>query len=379
MRGVYQYARGTGWHVLVIDRERQLSSLGKLVRFWKPIGCIAEGVIAAPSLIRRALGCLPLVFCDVSPTVHDDAKWHGRACFVKHDSVATTKLAMRELLNSQMRNVAFVGAMSRLYWSDERLRAFRAELFRAGRTGHAFTCEGNGPFADILVFQKKLKSWLMDLPKPCGILAANDLMGELVVLACRELGLDIPNQVMLIGIDNEELRCEHVEPTLSSVEPDFAGAGYAAACLLDELIKGTAKTGEYRYFGPSRIVRRQSSTMLKKWNTTVQRALEKIRLEACGGLGAASVLASMGGSRSRAERLFRQVTGCSVYEKIEERRLEEVVRMLEQEDVKISAIADFCGYKSKSFLRKRFHEKFGMSMSDWRNRGGGNSVKKAER
>lgn len=368
LKGVYAYAAKHGWHVMVIDREHQNLVIGKLVDFWKPIGCIAEGVLGVPGLMSKALNRLPLVFCDVGPKVHDDQRWARYACFVKHDSVATTKMALSELERLDLEHMAYVGAVERLYWSEERRMTFLEMVKGNFGVGHVFPARQSMHFVDVMEFQRQLKTWIANLPKPCGILAANDLMGEQVILACHDLEIDIPNQIALVGIDNDEFRCEHVVPTLSSVEPDFERAGYLSAELLHDLIEGKVLPGEYRYFGPSRIVRRQSSSVTKVKSAMIQRALEKIRLEACSGINAATVLAVMGCSRSKAERVFRQATGCSVQEKIEERRLEEAKRLLSNAEIKIDAIANFCGYKSGSFLRRRFRERFGMSMSEWRNR-----------
>lgn len=366
LKGVYEYAKRRAWHVMVIDRAQQNEGFGRLVQFWKPIGCIAEGIVNVSALRVKSVPHLPVVFCDVSPAAISDRHWLTTACFVKHDAVATTRKAYAELMTSGWHDMAFAGDMETLYWSRERQREFQKLVAASGRAGHVFTCESQGPFTDVLDFQSRLKEWLANLPKPCGILAVHDFMGEHVIFACRELGLSIPDQIMVVGIDNEELRCEHANPTLSSVEPDFEKAGYLAAQLLDELSRGVTKPGTYRYFGPARVVRRRSTMLQKMSNAAVQKALEKIRIEACSGLRPVQVLTAMGGSRSSAERLFRQVTGCSVYEKIEQRRLEEVLRQLANEELKIETVASLCGYKTVSFLRMRFREKFGMSMAEWR-------------
>ena len=369
LEGVYAFARKKGWHVLVIDRAQQQTSLRKILAFWRPVGCIVEGMVEATVVTPRTFGSLPVVFCDVSPSVYGKKAWERRASFVKHDSSATTRLAVRELRALEWKNLAYVGFFAPTYWSDERASTFRAETADLIGGAHVFLCDRKHPFRDALDLQRRLRLWLRDVPKPCGILAANDFMGEQVLIACRELGIDIPHQVALIGIDNEELRCENLRPTLTSVEPDFVHAGQLAAELLDDLIAGAAKAGDCRLFGPARIVRRQTTAVTLVRSRVVSDALEMIRLGACSGLKAADVLAAMGGSRSAAERLFRRATGCSVLERIEARRFEEVQRLLARKEVKIDSIADFCGYRSGSFLRKRFKERTGMTMQAWRERG----------
>lgn len=369
LEGVYAFARLRGWHVLVIDMAQQRTSIPRLLNFWKPVGCIMEGVVDEDVVKPIAFRKLPVVFCDVSPSVHGKKVWESRAAFVKHDSAATTRLAVRELKALGWRNLAYVGSFAPAYWSDERASTFRAETADLGDGAHLFLHDPNRPFRDAIDLQSRLRLWLKGVPKPCGILAANDFMGEQVLIACREHGVDIPHQVALIGIDNEELRCENLRPTLTSVEPDFVRAGRLAAELLDDLIAGSAKAGDCRLFGPARIVRRQTTAVTPVRSRVVSEALEMIRLNACNGLKAADVLAAIGGSRSAAERLFRKATGCSVLERIEARRFEEVLRLLSQPEVKIESIANFCGYRSGSFLRKRFKERTGMTMQKWREQG----------
>ena len=369
LKGVYEYAGKRGWHVLVVDRAQFAKSFAGLLDFWRPVGCVVEGAYDANGLRPLFRRGIPLAFCDAGPGARDDPFWSSRACFVVHDPTATTGLVVRELRKTGWRDLAFVGSIAPQSWSSERHDAFcRLVAREKGLRCHSFTCEVNGPFRDGVEFHRRLKSWLADLPKPCAIMAGNDAMGEQVVFACNDLGIALPQQVALIGVDNDELRCEHLSPTLASVEPAFVEAGRISAQLLEGMVAGTVTPGERRSFGPVRFVRRQSAAFTREGNPVVQRALEKIRREACEGVGPAEVLASMGGSRSSAERLFRLETGCSVQEKIEKRRLEEARRLLSDTDLKIEFVAQSCGYRSTSFLRKLFHERLGESPQEWRRR-----------
>ena len=370
LEGVYSFARNNGWRILAIDRKQQLLGVRRILDFWRPVGCIMEGAVDEVVADPRCFGRIPVVFCDVAPAVCGNRTWERRALtsFIKHDSVDTTRLAVKELKSLGRKNLAYVGFVEPTYWSNERAIAFRAETSEWDGEVRYFLYDNGHPFKDALDFQLRLRQWLKTLPKPCSILAANDFMGEQVLAACIELGVDVPHQVALIGIDNEEVRCEHLHPSLTSVEPDFRKAGYLAAETLAKMLSGMDKTGGYRTFGPARIVRRQSTAVTPVKSKIVSDALETIRLKACSGIKASEILAQMGGSRSSAERLFRKVTGCSVLEKLNERRLEEVKKLLARPDVKIDSLADFCGYRSGSFLRRHFKETTGMTMQEWRGR-----------
>ena len=368
IEGVYSFAREKGWRVLVIDRRQQGLGVGRLLNFWNPAGCIIEGVVDEALLSPRDFGNTPVVFCDVAPSICGNRTWERRprTSFIKHDSAATTSLAVKELMSLGLKNLAYVGFLEPTYWSDERASAFREETRRWGGEVDFFLYDRRRPFKDALDFQLRLRQWLKNLSKPCSILAANDFMGDQTLAACFQLGIDVPHQVALIGIDNEEVRCEHLRPSLTSVEPDFRKAGFLAAATLAEMVCGEEKEGGYRTFGPARIVRRQSTAVMPVKSRKVSDALEMIRLKACTGIKAADVLCEMGGSRSSAERLFRKVTGSSVLDRLNERRLEEVKRLLACPDVKIESLADFCGYRSGSFLRGHFKKMTGMTMHEWR-------------
>lgn len=368
LKGFYSFALERGWQVCVIDRRQQVTALAKLIHFWKPIGCVIEGLVAVENSALRHLGGVPIVLCDENPRRLECSKWRNRAAFIKHDSVATAERAAAILMKSGRTNYAFAGTIEQTDWSAERLRAFQNSVKDVASSFGAFTAEEQGPFLDAVDYQRKLKDWIRGVPKPCAILAANDFIGTLVIAACNDMRISIPEQVSLMGVDNDELCCENQRPTLSSVEPDFERAGRLSGELLEQLMAGKASAGCCREFGPAGVVERQSSIIINKKNRSVLKALEKIRLEACKGLKAADVLSTLNGARSKAERLFREATGASVLEKIEERRLEEACTLLSRKNVKIDTIASFCGYKSGSFLRKRFKEKFGVSMAEWRTR-----------
>lgn len=370
LEGVYAFAGKNGWRVLAIDHTQSHSGVRRILDFWKPVGCIIEGVADETLSDPRSFGRKPVVFCDVAPSICGNKIWERRmfTSFIKHDSFATTSLAVKELKSLGQRNLAYVGFLEPTYWSDERSAAFRSETAQWDGEIRFFLYDGNQPFRDALDFQLRLRQWLKILPKPCGILAANDFMGEQILAACFELGIDVPHQVSLIGIDNEEIRCEHLRPSLTSVEPDYRRAGYLAAETLFEMVNGVDGADGYRTFGPARIVRRQSTAVTPIKSRVVSDALETIRLKACSGIKVVDILAQMGGSRSSAERLFRRVVGCSVQEKLNERRLEEVKKLLSRDDVKIESLPDFCGYRSGSFLRRHFKEMTGMTMQEWRRR-----------
>ena len=169
-----------------------------------------------------------------------------------------------------------------LFWSEDRLRCYQDALRLNGRTAEVFRrqffesghCElGKGA-------HDALTRWLKSLPKPCGLLAANDLLATEVISVARSVGIKIPEQLSVLGIDNDELACENATPTLSSIRPNFEEAGFQCAQLLAARLaaRSVFRGSPLRTFSAAGIMRRQSTRRLPRANADVSKALEIIRL-----------------------------------------------------------------------------------------------------
>ena len=362
LRGIFRGAERFGWRVHVIDASQPITNLQRLFEFWFPVGCIVEGGLYPHLISPKDMRFVPTVFCDVSPSIFEGQK----GLFVKHDSRATATEAFRELQKLGWKNYAFVGYYSNLYWSKEREQAFGACVQASGSAFHLFNPPDCVSGTTALEFHKRLYRWLDALPKPCALLAANDSMAEAVLIACHSMNIDVPEEIAVIGIDNDELICEMVKPTLTSVQPDFEKAGYMSIELLAGKIDNPKLEKACLEFGPLQVVRRGSTGVLAVRNKTVASALELIRRESIHGLKAIDVINSMGCGRRKAEIAFHKATGSSILAKIDAARMDAAFAYLRDPRMRISAIADFCGYESSSNLRKRFRAVTGKSMRQWR-------------
>jgi LacI family transcriptional regulator len=213
-----------------------------------------------------------------------------------------------------------------------------------------------------------LRRFLESLPKPCAVFAANDKTGEQVLSAARMSGLDVPNDIAVIGVDNFEPICEHTTPPLSSVEPDFRLGGETAALMLlaAAMSKGRFRGSRIQTFGPLRIVRRASSRLLRRNDQHVADAIDLIRREACCGLRSSRVAALFPCSRRMADIRFAKATGHSILAEIHAVQLDRAKQLLKNNNMPLKAISDFCGFVNSNSLRKFFRKETGMSMSRWR-------------
>ena len=356
LSGVYRFAREKqGWFVQVISRLASTTEIRRALKEWQPLGCLVDRGMEKGSPPDRIFGALPVVYLDQSPTrpsaIHP--------CLM-HDSAATARMASTELLRLKLASYAYLGMSKPYFWDTERLAAFRQEVQTSGRT--------------IAVLDRKnLRAMLKALPHPCGVLAANDQCALDVYHAATAAGLSIPGDVALIGIDNDEISCESVSPGITSVEPDFIGAGYRLAQMLDEEIKLGAQERTVRkqppleHYGPRRLVRRGSTNLLPLIDLRVQRAMEFIRRHACEHrLKIDDILAEMDCSRRLATLRFRQATGHSILDEIHAQRLAKICDLLANTSWPIATVIAQSGYVSESFAQKLFRSHTGLTMRAWR-------------
>ena len=343
LEGVYAFGREHGWNVLVIEPGASERKEAELVGFWKPSGVIVECGSEQNHFNPATFEKTPAVFLDRNPKTLE-----ANAPCVTHDSVATAKVAARELLSLKLTSYAYVPWPEPRFWSDEREAGFAAAL-RLNDLGYS-RFNGRSKSSDVQALQRELGTWLRDLPKPVGIFAANDFMAAHVAATANRIGLDIPKDIALVGVDNDELLCENTKPTLSSVMPDFRAAGEKAAAMLARLMANPKVRPAPESFGPLRLVRRSSTNRLKRIDREVLAALDLIRREACNGLKARDVFALFTCTRRMAEIRFRAATGTSPLKTIQKIRRAKAEDLLADPARDRNAIANLCGYSSANAL-----------------------------
>ena len=235
-------------------------------------------------------------------------------------------------------------------WSQARGRAFSETLRDSG-----LWC------VDLRQPDEALK-----LKRPAAVLAANDDCAFKLVDLLRARRIRIPQDVAVLGVDNEALICENCHPRLSSVQPDFEREGYMAAKAVDEMLRGQAMKRTVLLAGVKSIVRRESTAELSTAGRLVQKAVAYIDRNATKGIGVRDVVAHLKCSRRLADLRFRQLQGRSILDAITERKLDEVKRRLIATDDRIDEIATTCGYPNANYLKNLFKRRFSMSMRDFR-------------
>lgn len=345
------------WSIFLPEQGRGAKP-PKWLRHWKGDGIIAR--IETPE-IAAALRPLTVPLVDVSA-----ARLLPNVPGVETDDRKIAQLAAEHLLQRGFAHFAYCGDSS-FAWSRWREKYFLEALAPLG-----YRCQvldlpsqevGKGAAPKL---RQKLDRWIERLPQPVGIMACYDIRGQQVLEACRELEIDVPRQVAVIGVDNDRLLCDLCSPPLSSVIPDSRRTGYDAAQLLDRLMQGETVSGEQRLVPPLGIATRRSTDVLATDDPLVGMAMQFIREHACDGINVHDVLRAVSSTRRILEYRFKQITGQTPHEAIVRQRLDKVRQLLHDTDLSISEIADRAGFEHVEYMSATFRKKMGLSPTAYR-------------
>jgi LacI family transcriptional regulator len=232
---------------------------------------------------------------------------------------------------------------------------------RGRRGGPRGTTVGDPPDDD-----EAIEKWLRRLPKPVAVFACYDIRGRQVLEACRRAGIEVPDQVAVLGVDNDDLLCGLASPPLSSIIPDAAGAGRLAASLLERLMRQVRLEHEEWLLAPLGIVTRQSTNVLAIDDDLVVAAVRTIRDHACRGIKVADVVASLKTSRRVLEHRFVQRIGHTPHEEIARVQFRRVEQLLRETDLPLAMIAARCGFQHPEYMTVAFTRRYGLPPSRWR-------------
>ena len=350
------------WEVQIVGAH---PSNGPIENFttWRPDALIIdESFQSLDNAELRALSGKVTVFVNATPP----KRWRRPHAVLSTDDRALAAAAAAHLMGKGLANFGFVGSPGGERWSVTRMRLFRAALKEAGFSLDVFP---DMPAITWKEHEKALSKWLSSLPKPCGVWTAFDHRAKHVIDACHLAGINVPDQIQVLGTDNESYICEQTRPSLSSVVPDFENGGFAAAEFIDGVLQ--APTAAPRrcvqlHFPMKGIVERFSTSDVNGTARHVALAREFIRKNAVGGIGVPQVAASVGISVRLLQRDYRAVTGHTIIEDLQTAKLDHVKRLLRTTATPIDAIGQLCGFRSPAHLKTLFKARFGMTMSTYR-------------
>ena len=260
------------------------------------------------------------------------------------DDAAIGRLGADHLRQRGFRQLAFCGIEGHPY-SAERQAGFVAAARAAGLP--CAICPASAPAPDSSDNQwaaRTLVPWVQQLPLPIAVMACNDIRAGHVLTACQLVGRRVPEQVAILGVDNDDLICQLTDVPLSSVAPAWDRIGYEAVALLVRLLRGGAPPRTPVRIPPRTVVTRQSTDVLAVADPKVLQALRQIQAAAGKPLYVEDVARQVGMSRRALERRFRQVLNRSPNEEILQAHLERACHLLAETDLTINEVAAACGF-----------------------------------
>ena len=316
--------------------------VAELLAFWHPDGCIVNN----DKLPAECFAAYPTVFHHRNLIV--DNPLHA---ILAYDEKAVSEAAAHHLLSLDLASYAYIPPRTDEQWSRERERHFVHIL---GLNGHGLASYAH-PKSRLSAPKQlaRLANWLASLPRPVGVFAANDSVAVGVIAACDHRHLNIPEDIAVLGVDNDEAVCEAQRPTLSSIATDIMSMRGESFRLLEQIISGKPPANRRMTVKPLGVVRRASTLRIQKSDPAVLAACELIRQKACDGLKARDVAAMFPCGRRMAEIRFRAALGHSILDEIRAVRRAKAQQAVTPFRTQLrDEVAVLCGYASWSSVHR---------------------------
>jgi LacI family transcriptional regulator len=350
--------------------------------YWEPAGLNRAWPVlkkaGVDGIILRDVGKLEEVVASGIPAVvvgHSRTEVPGLVNVVT-DSEAIGRMAAEHLLECGLRHFGYCGlarsGIERTPWSEQRAQSFAGRLAESGFGVEIFEPaeerkDRNSVPAPPLVRELEgIARWLKRLPKPVGVMACNDDRGQQVIEACRLAGLAVPDEVAVIGVDNDELICGFSNPPLSSVALNFEKAGYESADALQRMFSGRRPVSRKILVHPTHVVMRHATNILAVDDPLVAGALRVIREQCERPLLVAEVARAVAVSRRVLEKRFRAVLARSILSEIRRARVNRIAQLLAGTTQSIAEIAGQLRFDGPQHIARYFRAEKGLTPREFR-------------
>ncbi len=344
VRGIMAYAKPRNW-VVAIEPRWSFEDAPD-VKDWDVEGVIAF-VYSKP--FQRRILARKIIATNVSNFITDN-----QLPTVIPDDFAVARMAADYFRERGFHHFGFCGPKDHGF-SVLRLEGFRRRVAEVG--GELHVCDPRS--SDMM-------DWARSLPKPIGVFGCNDQWAHRLLNDCRRAALDVPGEIAIMGVDNDDLLNALVHPSLSSIELPTERIGFEAASLLDRLLDGEAPPTEPICFAPGGVVTRQSTDVSAISDADIITALTFIRDHADQPIRVEDVLATVPLGRRSLERRFRKVMGRSILSEIRRLHIERAKQLLKSTELSMSAISLACGFSNSSRFGITFRDLTGLTPSEFR-------------
>jgi LacI family transcriptional regulator len=289
------------------------------------------------------------------------------SAYFADDNRAIAVMAAEYLLGLGFKNFAFCG-FRYTYWSEERCNIFSNIIIKAGYKVDVYTTPKSHSRGFLQEDHLLLSQWLRSLPKPAVILACNDARAQQIIDSCKLAEFNVPEQVAVLGVDNDDMICDTTNPPLSSVALGTEKAGYEAARLLDNMMSGRKTKLRPIIISPTHIVTRQSTDILAIDDPEVAKAVSFIRTNRTRQITVDEVVEATTLARRALEQRFFKTLNRSIYSEIRRVCVEQVAKMLLETTMPVFQIAENLGFSSSEHIARPFRREKGISPKEYRRR-----------
>ena len=353
--GIARYSRLHGPWSFYKEQIGLKSSIPHLTN-WNP-----DGIIMRDSMIKDELISMNI------PTIlvqHDSAYSNNLPTIIT-DSQAIAKMASKHLIERGFKNLAFCG-FDNLEWSNNRKLHFCKYNADAGLETSVYEFPKNNRNIDWENEQRHVCDWMKTLPKPVGILACNDDRGQHILEVCKRLEFKIPEDVAVVGVDNDPMICDIGDPPLTSIALNVEQAGYQAAKLLEQMIDSRTIVPQKINVSPTHVVQRQSTDLLAVNDPDVVAAIRYIREHAKNKILVNDVVNVTRVSRRALEQRFREIIHRSIYDEIRQVRVELISKLLIETNLPISHISSLFNFTDVEHISRYFKKEKGIGLREFR-------------
>ena len=355
LHGPWAFYRHPPYYMEPWGPRKTLSWLKNIVRKFDADGVIMRAGRNSESVLEMDL---PIIVLDINERIPALAN-------VVCSDIEIGRVGAEYLLNRGFQHFAYCG-FDDMRWSRERGEGFRDRVKEAGFETSVYIQPKSKSNRSWEKEQSFVVDWLRLLPKPVALMVCNDDRGQYVTEACKIAGLHVPEELAIIGVDNDELICDLTDPPLSSVSINTEMAGYEAAELMEKLMAGEEMAGKLITVEPTHVVTRKSTDILAIEDREVAEAVRFIRRNAKRSLQVNEVAEAAALSRRVLEKRFRLILNRSVHEEIKRVRINLLTEMLTQTDMSISEITAEMGFPGAEHVARYFRKVKGMSLIDYR-------------
>lgn len=316
--------------------------------------------------IRKALTATDIPVIGVGGSYHNEADYPPGQ-YIATDNLAVVDAAYSHLKQKGLEQFAFYGLPhdDHHLWATERLKAINALTKQDGYTCQQYLGHNTSP-ETWQYAMNRLADWIQNLPKPIGIVAVTDSRARHLLQACDHLGIAVPDQISIVGIDNDDIARYLSRISLSSVTQGCFEMGYKAARQLHRALDGHELTNKIIKVPPTGVAERQSSDYKALKDPYVIQAMQFIRQNACRGIKVDQVTDYVGISRSNLENRFTSERGHSIHTELHNEKLTRACKMLKETDVATKEVANICGYPSLQYMYAIFKKHFELTPTQYR-------------